>query len=134
MSQKFVGLDRNRGRSWLGLLGAAAVALLLLSGCGSSASSAKSGSTLTIANFSPFSGPNNDYGYLEQSGCMAALHYINADGGVNGHKLTCQIVDSRGDPADAVPAAQKMLATTSNLDGPAAACIKHKPKKTPAQN
>ena len=28
-----------------------------------------------------------------------------------GHKLTCTIVDSRGDPADAVPAAQQMLAT-----------------------
>jgi branched-chain amino acid transport system substrate-binding protein len=115
VSQKFVGLHRNRGRSRLGLLAAVASALLLLSGCGGSASSAKSGSTLTIANFSPFSGPNNDYGYLEQAGCLAALHYVNGDGGVNGHKLSCQIVDSRGDPADAVPAAQKMLATTSNL-------------------
>jgi branched-chain amino acid transport system substrate-binding protein len=90
-------------------------AAVALSACGGSSSAARSRSTLTIANFDTFSGPNSAYGYLEQAGCDAALHYINADGGVDGHKLTCQIVDSRGDPADAVPAAQKMLATTSNL-------------------
>ncbi len=109
-------VQRRYRRAWVGTLSAIAV-LPLLAACGSSAASAGKGSTLTIANFSPFSGPNSDYGYLEQSGCMAALHFINADGGVNGHKLTCAIDDSRGDPADAVPAAQKMLATTSNLVG-----------------
>jgi ABC-type branched-subunit amino acid transport system substrate-binding protein len=31
--------------------------------------------------------------------------------------LGCQAVDTRGDPADAVPAASKMLATTTNLIG-----------------
>jgi branched-chain amino acid transport system substrate-binding protein len=110
-------MGRNLMRNWRGwLTGLAAVAVMpLLAACGGSAASAKAGSTLTIADFSPFSGVNSDYGYLEQAGCEAALHFINADGGVNGHKLTCQIVDSRGDPADAVPAAQKMLATTSNL-------------------
>jgi len=34
---------------------------------------------------------------------------------VLGHKLTCKQVDTRGDPADAVPAARQMFATTSNL-------------------
>ena len=34
-----------------------------------------------------------------------------------GHKINCQAVDTRGDPADAVPAASKMLATTTNLVG-----------------
>jgi ABC-type branched-subunit amino acid transport system substrate-binding protein len=94
------------------LIAAAAIAL---SGCGGSSAGATPHATLTIANFDPFSGPNASYGYLEQAGCVAATHLINATGGADGHKLNCLIVDSRGDPADAVPAAQKMLATTSNL-------------------
>ena len=90
---------------------------LLISACGSTAASAGSHATLTIANFDPFSGPNADYGYVEQAGCLAAVHLINTNGGADGHHLTCQIVDSRGDPADAVPAAEKMLTTTNNLVG-----------------
>jgi len=34
---------------------------------------------------------------------------------VNGHPLTCKSVDTRGDPADAVPAVNQMFASTSNL-------------------
>jgi branched-chain amino acid transport system substrate-binding protein len=85
-------------------------------GGGSSGGGGSAGSgALTIADFSPFSGPNATYGFLEQAGCAAAVKLINQQGGVMGHQLNCQIVDSRGDPADAVPAAQQMLATTSNL-------------------
>jgi branched-chain amino acid transport system substrate-binding protein len=95
-------------------------ALLGACGSGSSAGGASGGGSsgsgaLTIADFSPFSGPNATYGFLEQAGCAAAVKLINQQGGVMGHQLNCRIVDSRGDPADAVPAAQQMLATTSNL-------------------
>jgi len=72
---------------------------------------------LEIAVFSPFSGPNADYGFFEYAGCPPAIRLINQAGGVLGHKLYCQIVDNRGDPADAVPAAQQMLATSSHLVG-----------------
>ena len=34
---------------------------------------------------------------------------------MNGHPLTCKSVDTRGDPADAVPAVNQMFASTSNL-------------------
>jgi len=34
---------------------------------------------------------------------------------VDGHPLTCKSVDTRGDPADAVPAVNQMFASTSNL-------------------
>ena len=88
--------------------------------CGSTAGGSTGGNqkgTLELANFDPFSGPNSAYGYYEQAGCVPAVNLINAEGGVLGHKLTCSIVDSRGDPADAVTAAQKMLATSSNLVG-----------------
>ena len=93
-------------------------ASLLLVACGSgggSGSSSSGGGPLVIANFDPFSGPNAPYGAFEQAGCTPAVNVINAQGGVLGHTLTCQIVDDRGDPADAVPAAQKLLATTPNL-------------------
>jgi branched-chain amino acid transport system substrate-binding protein len=92
-----------------------------LTACGSSSGgSGGSGgqganSPLEIAVFSPFSGPNADYGFFEYAGCPPAVRLINADGGVLGHDLTCTIVDNRGDPADAVPAAAKMLATSPHL-------------------
>jgi branched-chain amino acid transport system substrate-binding protein len=51
------------------------------------------------------------------AGCIPAAHLINQAGGVLGHQVQCITVDTRGDPADAVPAAQKMIATTDNLVG-----------------
>ncbi|MDQ1486340.1 MAG: hypothetical protein QOJ62_2033 [Actinomycetota bacterium] len=97
-------------------IGLAGVMALATAACSSgSTGSVKSGATLEIAVFSPFSGTNADYGFFEYAGCPPAVNLINAAGGVLGHKLTCTIVDNRGEPADAVPAAQKMLATSHNL-------------------
>jgi branched-chain amino acid transport system substrate-binding protein len=90
--------------------------VLALSACSSGGSNNGKGSTpLEIAVYSPFSGPNADYGFFEHAGCPPAVKLINAAGGVEGHTLYCKIVDNRGDPADAVPAAQQMLATSNNL-------------------
>jgi ABC-type branched-subunit amino acid transport system substrate-binding protein len=80
-------------------------------------SSAGGSSPLEIAAFSPFTGPNAPYGYFQYTGCVAAVHAINAAGGVTGHDLTCTIVDNRGEPADAVPAANNMLANSPHLVG-----------------
>jgi branched-chain amino acid transport system substrate-binding protein len=107
--------------AYIGLLAGLSLALGLAA-CSSSNSSSGPGaqgshSTLEIAVFSPFSGPNADYGFFEYAGCPPAVRLINADGGVLGHQLTCTIVDNRGDPADAVPAAEKMLATSPHLVG-----------------
>ena len=96
---------------------------LALAACARSAatgggSSATGGSaTLEIAAFSPFTGPNAAYGYFQYTGCVAAVHAINAAGGVSGHHFTCTIVDNRGEPADAVPAANNMLASSPHLIG-----------------
>jgi branched-chain amino acid transport system substrate-binding protein len=89
--------------------------VVALPACGSSSGSSNASFTLEIANFSPFSGPNADYGAYEQGGCAPAVNLINTQGGVLGHQLSCQIVDDRGDPADAVLAAQKLLATAPHL-------------------
>ena len=51
------------------------------------------------------------------AGCLAAATEVNAAGGVLSNKVACSAVDTRGDPADAVTAAAKMLATTPHLFG-----------------
>jgi ABC-type branched-subunit amino acid transport system substrate-binding protein len=103
----------------------AALALAVgASACGSSGSSSSSstgnasgptGSALTIADVAPFSGPDAALGPTYLATCYGATTAINNDGGVLGHKLSCKSVDTRGDPADAVPAVNQMFATTSGL-------------------
>src|SRR6267143_6640263 len=98
----------------------AVVALLALTACGSTPPSATPKTytgTLTFASFNPFTGPDASFGPEMAAGCIPAAHLINQAGGVLGHQVQCITVDTRGDPADAVPAAQKMIATTENLVG-----------------
>jgi len=82
---------------------------------GSSGSGAPAGATLTVADLAPFSGPDAALGPTYLVSCDGATQAINSAGGVNGHKLACKGVDTRGDPADAVPATRQMLATTADL-------------------
>src|ERR1700728_4229800 len=105
----------------LATAGLALVLALGLTACASSSSSstsgssAPSGSTLTIADVAPFSGPDAALGPTYLATCYGATTAINNAGGVLGHKLACKSVDTRGDPADAVPAVNQMFATTSSL-------------------
>jgi len=73
--------------------------------------------TLTVAMDVAFTGPTAIDGIAEAAGCYPAVRVINQSGGVLGHKIACSVVDTRGDPSDAIPATQKMLATTSTLVG-----------------
>jgi branched-chain amino acid transport system substrate-binding protein len=68
-----------------------------------------------IADVAPFSGADAALGPTYLASCYGATAAINAAGGVLGHKLTCKSVDTRGDPADAVPAVNQMFASTPNL-------------------
>ena len=95
---------------------------LALAACASGASSAGGSSAggsspLEIAVFSPFTGPNGHTATSSTPGASPPCTPINAAGGVMGHDLTCTIVDNRGEPADAVPAAKNMLANSSHLVG-----------------
>lgn len=72
---------------------------------------------LAFAIFHDYSGPNAAYGPEAAAGCYPAERLINAAGGILGHTLQCTPVDAKGDPADAVPAANRMIATMSNLVG-----------------
>jgi branched-chain amino acid transport system substrate-binding protein len=95
-------------------------ALLVLAACGSTTQSATPrtySGTLTFASFNPFTGPDASFGPEMAAGCIAAANTINQAGGVLGHQTQCIAVDTRGDPADAVTEADKMIATTQNIVG-----------------
>lgn len=94
----------------------AVVASLCVAGLGGSVAGA-SGGTLTVAMDAAFSGGTAIDGIAEAAGCYPAVRVINEAGGVLGHKIKCSVVDTRGDPSDAIPATEKMLATTSTLVG-----------------
>ena len=131
----------RRRRPWILAAVIPAAALAALTGCSSSSSSTSApaastsasgaatsaapasaaaagqptGSPLTVADVAPFSGPDASLGPTYLASCYGATAAINAAGGVDGHPLTCKSVDTRGDPADAVPAVNQMFASTSNL-------------------
>ncbi len=68
--------------------------------------------------FNPFSGPDASFGPEQNAGCVPAAKAIVAAGGILKHtQIGCSVADSRGDPADAVPAAQQLIASTSHLVG-----------------
>jgi branched-chain amino acid transport system substrate-binding protein len=104
----------------------AAVLSLAAAGCGSGggassgssgagAGSTSGGSSLTVADVAPFTGTDGALGPTYLVSCDAATGAINGAGGVLGKHLNCKSVDTRGDPADAVPAVHQMYASTSNL-------------------
>jgi len=74
-------------------------------------SAAASGASLTIADVAPFTGTDGALGPTYLVACSAATAVINSHGGVNGDQLNCKSVDTRGDPADAVPAVHQMYAS-----------------------
>lgn len=107
-------------RAWVGAFLPAVMVAAVLAGCGSSSSPGNSGATssgagskgaLNVVVFDPFSGANAAFGPESMDPCLAATGLINAAGGVLGHQLNCVAADNRGDPADAVLAAGKVVAT-----------------------
>lgn len=113
-------------RSRLGVTGGVAAgvsallaASVLVGGAAASVAHAKKHSSskgaLDIVSFVPFSGPDAFFGDLGLSGCYPATYLINKAGGVLGHQLACTSADTRGDPVDAVPAANALVAHSSNI-------------------
>jgi branched-chain amino acid transport system substrate-binding protein len=87
-----------------------------LSACGSSGSSSGSTASLTFADVAPFSGPDAALGPIYLVSCDGTTNAINKAGGILGHKVACTTADTRGEPADAVPAVGNLLATAKNLE------------------
>jgi branched-chain amino acid transport system substrate-binding protein len=86
-----------------------------LTACASSSSggSPGGGTTMNIGVIYPFTGANADEGGIGMAGCLAGTGEVNAAGGVLGGKLACKQFDTKGDPADAVAAANQMMASAS---------------------
>jgi len=119
-----VPLTRKEGtmlrmqRRTLALLGAAVVVASVAAFASSSVNAASqrgAGGSLTIADVAPFTGVDAALGPTYLVACDAAANAINKAGGVLGNQLNCKSVDTRGDPADAVPAVRQLYAGTSNL-------------------
>ena len=116
---------RSRGRARRGaaqsatrlLFAGTSVLALITAGLGVQVAGASTKQTLTVAMDVAFTGPTAIDGIAEAAGCYPAVRIINSHGGVLGHKVQCLAVDTRGDPSDAIPAVEKMLATTSGLIG-----------------
>ena len=101
----------RRMATWL----SAVMALLTMAVGLPSVQAQAASSTLTISVVAPFTGVDAVLGPKYQVACLAATQVINKAGGIMGHQIKCKTVDTRGDPADAVPAVRQMYATTSNL-------------------
>jgi ABC-type branched-subunit amino acid transport system substrate-binding protein len=80
---------------------------------GSGGGGTSAGGALNIGVIYPFTGANADQGAVGMAGCLAGISEVNAAGGALGHKFACKPFDTKGDPADAVPAANQMMASAS---------------------
>ncbi len=102
----------------LGLISSVAT-LVLLAACGGSTSSGGGlgSGPLLVGVLAPFSGADASFGPRYLAGCYAASLSINGAGGIGGRQVSCQQFDTKGEPADAVPAANSMIASNSNLMG-----------------
>src|SRR5215469_12684476 len=94
-----------------------ALTLAVAAACSSAGGGGSTPATLVVGEFNPFTGPDAAFGPEIVGGCIPAARLINASGGALGHHVSCVQEDTRGDPADAVPAAQKMMATETSLIG-----------------
>ena len=95
------------------------VALMVLAACGGTSSSGGGlgSGKLLVGVLAPFSGADASFGPRYLAGCIAASLSINGAGGIGGRQVSCQQFDTKGEPADAVPAASAMIAGNSNLMG-----------------
>lgn len=72
-------------------------------------------SPLVVGIVGQFTGADAQLGPAYFAACLPAARIINAAGGVLGHPVVCKEFDTRGEPADAVPAVRQMIASTPNL-------------------
>jgi branched-chain amino acid transport system substrate-binding protein len=90
-------------------------ALVLLAACGGSSSTGNYSGPMLVGVIAPFTGTDAALGPAYLAACYPAILAINNAGGVLGNKLSCQQFDTRGEPADAVPAANSMIAANPHL-------------------
>jgi ABC-type branched-subunit amino acid transport system substrate-binding protein len=104
------GIVRTRGRAARIVLAALACSVVALSAAAAAGARGTAGS-INEAVIAPLSGPAANLGKFITFSCDAAAADIDKAGGILGNKLNCSPVDDTGDPADAVPAVTRALAT-----------------------
>jgi ABC-type branched-subunit amino acid transport system substrate-binding protein len=116
----YADAGKTAGRPrFLATLATAAAVTVILAACGGTSSNGSvggntlAGQTLNIGVIYPFTGDNAVQGAVGMAGCLAGIAPVNAAGGVLGAKLACKPFDTKGDPADAVPAANQMMSSAS---------------------
>ena len=90
----------------------AGLAAVLVAGAAYGAGSA---GPLVVGIVAPFTGADAQLGPAYFAACLPATRIINNSGGILGRQVTCKQFDTRGEPADAVPAARQMVASTPTL-------------------
>jgi branched-chain amino acid transport system substrate-binding protein len=96
------------------------LAILLLAACGGGGSNTPASGglgtgDLLVGVVAPFTGADAGLGPAYYAACLAAAPSINNNGGVGGRQVKCEQFDTRGEPADAVPAVNSMIASNNNL-------------------
>lgn len=111
----------GRVRWWVA--GCAAVALTATSVAAGAATKvhtitkAAKGASVAEAVVTAFTGPEAFIGNVLSAGAYPAVYEINKAGGTLHHDWVVKTVDTRGDPADALPLVERFLGSTSNLAG-----------------
>lgn len=101
---------------------------LALSGCGSGSSAGgqgESGSTVNVGLATALSGATSQLGHDALKGIQAALHDINADGGLLGKKIKLVTADNASDPQTGATNARDMILSkdVKALFGPVSANV-----------
>jgi len=65
--------------------------------------------SIKVGIMAPLTGDVSVYGIAAKNGAQLAFEEINAAGGINGVKIDLEILDEKGDPAEAVNAYNKLM-------------------------
>jgi branched-chain amino acid transport system substrate-binding protein len=80
---------------------------------GSSSGSDSSSSTITIQDIESLSGPTAVVGASEHQGVLYGIHEINAQGGIDGHKITLLSSNDNSDPPTAIAQVRAAISNSS---------------------
>lgn len=107
----------NACKSRYGVIGSVTALAVIAVGCGSSSNSSGSASPVTFAQITALTGSNSFEQGFTAAGGYPSIYAINQAGGILGHHVDISFIDTRSDPADAVTAVERFLATNSNVIG-----------------
>lgn len=88
---------------------ACTLALLALSACGGSSTGGITDKEVKIASLLPLTGAAASYGPVFRDSEQAYYDYVNDHGGVNGRKISLEVLDSAFDPATSLAVAKRAV-------------------------